>query len=87
MGRHPDPAPAAHPRDDSAVIPAMDNLEILAAFERGTDGAWHCIAPATIATEEGTVRVEPGMSFAYGQKLGTLDVAEYLEQLGASFGS
>lgn len=67
--------------------PEMDNLEILQAFERQPNGSWTCIAPVTIATASGTVHAEPGMSFAYGSTLGDLDVAEYLEQLGASFGS
>lgn len=65
----------------------MDNLQILQAFERGPGGTWTCIAPATIATPDGTVHAEPGMTFAFGERLGDLDMAEYLEQLGASFGS
>ena len=65
----------------------MDNLEILRAFERGPSGTWTCVAPATISTPDGTVHAEPGMAFTFGQRLGPLDVAEYLEQLSASFGS
>ncbi len=69
------------------MIPVMDNLDILRAFERQPDGSWLCVAPATIVTQDGTVTVEPGSVFAYGKVVGHLDIAEYLEQLGASFGS
>ena len=63
-----------------------DNLDILAAFARDGDG-WRCLRPVTISTQDGDVPVAAGARFAYGQLNGHLDVAEYLEQLGASFGS
>ncbi len=65
----------------------MDNVDILQAFERQPDGAWLCMTPVTIATIDGPLAIEPGMRFAFGQRHGHLDVAEYLEQLGAQFGS
>lgn len=65
----------------------MDNARILSCFERRPDGTWACLAPAVIATPHGDLAFEPGMTFAYGDRRGELDVAEYLEQLGAQFGS
>ena len=64
-----------------------DTRAILAAFEQRPDGTWLCVAPITIATSDGPVEIRAGAVFAYGRRLGLLDVAEYLEQLGASFGS
>lgn len=69
------------------TAPAPDNLDILASFEHRPDGTWLCIAPVTIVTSDGPVSIERGAAFAYGDIVGHLDVAEYLEQLGASFGS
>lgn len=63
-----------------------ENLAILASFERDGDG-WRCVRPVTISTQDGDVAVVAGTRFAYGRLTGHLDVAEYLEQLGASFGS
>ena len=71
------------PADD----PPMDNREILAAFAHRADGSWICVAEARIVTTDGEVAVAPGTVFRFGDRLGHLDVAEYLEQLGASFGS
>ena len=65
----------------------MDNARILRSFERGPDGAWICREPVTIATPDGEIAVEPGMTFRFGERREHLDVAEYLEQLGAQFGS
>ena len=65
----------------------MDNIDILRAFERQPDGSWLCIAPVAIATLHGEVVAEPGRVFAFGERVEQLDVAEYLEQLGAQFGS
>ena len=64
-----------------------DNTDILRAFTRQPDGTWQCRAPVAIVTPEGPIGVEPGITFAFGDRLGTLDLAEYLEQLGAQFGS
>lgn len=65
----------------------MDNVEILEAFEHGADGSWTCRVPATILTPEGELAISPGQTFTFGERHGGLDIAEYLEQLGASFGS
>lgn len=65
----------------------MDSHEILAAFAHQQDGTWLCTAPALILTPDGPVETLPGQVFTYGERLGSLDVAEYLEQLGAQFGS
>lgn len=65
----------------------MDNTEILRCFEHGADGSWTCVERTVIATPHGDIAAEPGMTFRYGEKHGMLDVAEYLEQLGAQFGS
>lgn len=69
------------------TAPPADNLDILRAFEHRPDGSWICVAATTIVTQDGAFSVQPGTIFAYGDKVGLLDVAEYLEQLGASFGS
>lgn len=63
------------------------NIAMLEAFERHPDGRWTCLKPVTIETPAGTLHVEPGMSFAFGERRDGLDLAEYLEQLGAQFGS
>lgn len=65
----------------------MDSAAILAAFERRADGTWLCREPAVILAPDGALRIEPGRVFAFGERLGGLDVAEFLEQLGAQFGS
>lgn len=64
-----------------------DPATILRSFEHESDGSWRCVAEVTLETPEGPVAVEPGMRLSYGQDVGGLDVAEYLEQLGAQFGS
>ncbi|WP_375461701.1 hypothetical protein [uncultured Enterovirga sp.] len=64
-----------------------DNIHILQAFERQPDGSWRCIEAVSIVTPDGTLSVEPGMTFTFGKMFEHLDVAEYLEQLGAQFGS
>jgi hypothetical protein len=78
------PAPAHASEHDPAKA---DNAEILRAFEHGLDGSWRCVSSVTITTPSGVVRAEPGQSFVFGQRVAGLDVAEYLEMLGASFGS
>ena len=64
-----------------------DNVHILQAFEHQQDGSWRCIEAVTIETADATLSIEPGMTFVFGRRFGHLDVAEYLEQLGAQFGS
>ena len=61
----------------------QDSLSILRSFERRPDGSWVCLEPAVIVAPSGPMSVEPGQTFAYGKPHGGLDIAEYLEQLGA----
>ncbi len=63
------------------------NEHLLEAFERQADGSWVCRQPAVIATPAGDLAIEPGMTFAFGERHSNLDVAEYLERLGVQFGS
>lgn len=65
----------------------MDSADLLRRFERHEDGSWTCLDHAEIMTVAGPITIEAGQTFVYGQKVGPLDVAEYLEQLGAQFGS
>lgn len=64
-----------------------DNLDILRSFERRPDGSWACLTETEIATQDGTIAIRPGAVFRFGDSRLHLDVAEYLEQLGAQFGS
>lgn len=74
---------------EEAGIAALhpDNLDILGAFARRPDGSWACTRPTEIATPHGRLTVAAGAVFRFGERHGQLDVAEYLEQLGAQFGS
>ena len=65
----------------------MDNVEILRRFERHEDGSWTCHEETEIATTDGPIRIPRGRTVHYGERIGHLDLAEYLEQLGAQFGS
>lgn len=65
----------------------MDSLDLLKRFERRPDGSWTCLADCTIETPAGTLAIPAGAVYAYGERHENLDVAEYLEQLGAQFGS
>ena len=65
----------------------MDSLDLLNRFERQPDGTWTCLVDATIETPAGTLAIPAGTVYAYGERHENLDVAEYLEQLGAQFGS
>lgn len=65
----------------------MTNETILQHFEKREDGTWLCIAPTAIETSTGPLAIEPGQHFAFGESHAGLDVAEFLEQLGAQFGS
>jgi hypothetical protein len=65
----------------------MDGPHLLPRFERQPDGSWLCLEPATINRPDGPIALEPGMRFTFGEKHEGFDVAEYLEQLGAQYGS
>ncbi|ACL56771.1 hypothetical protein [Methylobacterium nodulans] len=65
----------------------MGRHEILDYFEHRRDGAWVCTKPFTLTTRRESIPIRPGMRFAYGMRVGGLDLAEYLEQLGSQFGS
>lgn len=65
----------------------MDNRDILRCFEQGLDGTWTCREAVVISTPHGDLAFAPGMTFKFGERHEQLDVAEYLEQLGAQFGS
>ena len=66
---------------------AMAKHEILNFFEHRRDGAWICVKPFTLATKVSSVDIRQGMRFDYGKRIGGVDLAEYLEQLGSQFGS
>ena len=65
----------------------MAKHEILSFFEHRRDGAWLCVKPFTLTTKESRVDIQQGMRFDYGKRVGGVDLAEYLEQLGSQFGS
>jgi hypothetical protein len=65
----------------------MTNADILQHFEKRDDGSWVCVAAAVIETSSGPLAIEPGQHFTFGESHAGLDVAEFLEQLGAQFGS
>jgi len=65
----------------------VESAHLLSRFEHEPDGSWVCVAPARIETPQGPIDIEPGSRFAFGERHHGLDVAEYLEQLGAQFGS
>ena len=65
----------------------MDSLDLLRRFERQPDGTWTCLEDAAIVTPAGTLAIPAGATYVYGERHENLDVAEYLEQLGAQFGS
>lgn len=61
--------------------------DILGFFEHRTDGAWVCVRPFTLNTRSSQIDIRCGQRFEYGRRVGGLDLAEYLEQLGSQFGS
>ena len=65
----------------------MAKHEILGYFEHRRDGAWVCVRPFTLTTKSSSVDIRQGMRFDYGKRVGGVDLAEYLEQLGSQFGS
>jgi hypothetical protein len=65
----------------------MAKHEILNFFEHRRDGAWVCVKPFTLTTKSSSVDIRQGMRFDYGKRIGGVDLAEYLEQLGSQFGS
>ncbi len=65
----------------------MTNEAILQCFAKQPDGTWLCISATLIETPDGPLPIEPGARFGFGESHQGLDVAEYLEQLGAQFGS
>lgn len=64
----------------------MATHEILNFFEHRRDG-WICTQPFTLTTRVGSVDIRRGMRFDYGERVGGVDLAEYLERLGSQFGS
>lgn len=69
------------------AVTGMAKHEILGYFEHRRDGAWVCVRPFTLTTKSANVDIRQGMRFDYGKRVGGLDLAEYLEQLGSQFGS
>ncbi|GJE25296.1 hypothetical protein [Methylobacterium organophilum] len=65
----------------------MARHEILRFFEHRRDGEWVCVKPFTLTTRRASIDIRQGMRFAYGTRVGGVDLAEYLEQLGSQFGS
>jgi hypothetical protein len=65
----------------------MTNEDIIQHFKKQPDGAWLCLADTVIETPAGPLRIEPGSRFAFGDTQTGFDLAEYLERLGAQFGS
>ena len=65
----------------------MTNDEIIRNFEKHADGSWVCLEATVIETASGPVPIKPGARFNFGETHQGLDVAEYLELLGAQFGS
>lgn len=65
----------------------MTNEDIIRHFEKEPDGAWRCVEPVEIETPDGPLAVPVGARFTFGEARQGLDVAEYLERLGAQFGS
>ena len=65
----------------------MAKHEILGFFEHRRDGSWVCVRPFRLSTTRAQVDIRQGMRFGYGQRVGGVDLAEYLEQLGCQFGS
>jgi len=45
------------------------------------------VKPFTLTTKSSSVDIRQGMRFDYGKRIGGVDLAEYLEQLGSQFGS
>ena len=65
----------------------MAKHDILGYFEHRRDGAWVCVRPFTLTTRSASIDIRQGQRFDYGKRVGGLDLAEYLEQLGSQFGS
>jgi hypothetical protein len=61
--------------------------DILNFFEHRTDGSWVCTKPVRLTTSRAEVDIRQGKRFGYGDKVAGVDLAEYLERLGAQFGS
>lgn len=53
--------------------------EFIKRFTRDPDGAWICIAPATLETTAGRVQVTPGSRFMPGTVFMGVDVAAWLD--------
>lgn len=65
----------------------QNSAELLTAFRREPDGRWSCLERTDLVTPDGPLSIEPGAVFVVGEPVGGVDVAEFLEQLGAQFGS
>ena len=65
----------------------MQRHDILNFFEHRNDGSWICVKPVRLTTQRAAVDIREGKRFDYGEKVAGLDLAEYLERLGAQFGS
>jgi hypothetical protein len=61
--------------------------EILKAFRRQPDGTWVCISPATFDGPNGRIQVTPGTAFARGQTFMGADLAKWLDEQLATFGT
>lgn len=65
----------------------MQRHDILDCFEHRNDGAWVCVKPVRLTTNRASIDIRQGTRFDYGGKVAGVDLAEYLERLGAQFGS
>lgn len=65
----------------------MQRHQILECFEHRAGAGWVCVKPVRLTTSRTSVDIRQGMRFDYGKRVGGVDLAEYLECLGAQFGS
>lgn len=65
----------------------LDRLAILDCFEHRADGDWICLRDVRLTTRRASIDIRRGSRFAYGSRLAGIDLAEYLERLGAQCGS
>jgi hypothetical protein len=50
------------------------------AFQRGQDGSWTCVAPATFEGPNGRIQVAPGTRFTAGTAFMGVDLAKWLDE-------
>jgi hypothetical protein len=60
--------------------------DVIRHFVREPDGAWTCVAPATLQLDGKRIQVTPGTRFTRGTRFMNVDLAKVLEEAAARKG-